>query len=116
MTSTASHAALVSNFVAAHNKLSLVGQNAAELTDCSEIIPVAEETNGGKDFAAEFPAGTSSKNIEQAVSTHYTTLRIGALNLNSRSDSAPKQRFPRRWPLWLVSCPFFFANWDSDDG
>ncbi|KDR72147.1 hypothetical protein GALMADRAFT_281593 [Galerina marginata CBS 339.88] len=57
---------LQSAFGAALFKLSLLGQKASSLTDCSEVIPPSLAFNGA---SARFPPGKSIADIEQACAT-----------------------------------------------
>jgi cytochrome c peroxidase len=58
-------AAMQSQFGAAVFKLSLLGQNAAELTDCSAVIPQPPPFTG----TPTFPPGQTHADIEQACAT-----------------------------------------------
>ncbi|KDR83273.1 hypothetical protein GALMADRAFT_263611 [Galerina marginata CBS 339.88] len=63
---------LQSAFGAALFKLSLLGQNTAAMTDCSEVIPQPPALTGS---SARFPPGKSMADIEQAcASTPFPTL------------------------------------------
>lgn len=55
---------MMTQFTAAMAKLQVLGQPLANLIDCSEVIPVPPSFTG----PIKFPAGFSTKNIEQAVS------------------------------------------------
>jgi cytochrome c peroxidase len=59
------HDAMRSQFTAAMAKLSVLGQNEALLTDCSEVIPVPKPAT----VQPHIPAGLSQSDIEQACAT-----------------------------------------------
>lgn len=50
-------------FKAAMLKLSLLGQNKADLIDCSEVIPIPPSLK----TSAHLPAGHKMSDVEQAV-------------------------------------------------
>jgi len=52
-------------FQAAMNKLAVLGQNVAALTDCTEVIPIAAPIS----FEPHFPAGKTHADVEQACAT-----------------------------------------------
>lgn len=54
---------MASSFKAAMAKLAVLGQNTANMVDCSEVIPVPPAFTG----QAMFPAGLSAADVEQAV-------------------------------------------------
>ena len=54
-------------------KLATLGQNAHQLTDCSEVIPVPKKA---KSNVATFPAGKSIKDIEASVCLFYRNALI----------------------------------------
>lgn len=54
---------MASSFAAAMAKLAVLGQNVNKMIDCSDVIPVPKPFTG----KAEFPAGLSNKDVEQAV-------------------------------------------------
>jgi len=56
---------MASEFGAAFFKMSLIGQNENELTDCSEVIPQPPAFNG----QAHLPAGSVQNDIEQGCAT-----------------------------------------------
>jgi len=60
------HSLMSSMFAAAMQKLALVGQNAAKMVDCSELIPVPLPA---VNKPATFPAGKSQSDVEQACAT-----------------------------------------------
>lgn len=53
-----------SEFQAAMAKLAVVGHDASEMIDCSEVIPVPQPFNG----PAVLPPSLTHNDIEQAVS------------------------------------------------
>lgn len=55
---------LTNRFQAVMLKLSLLGHNQDDLTDCSDVIPVPPTFTG----QATFPAGFTIDDVEQAVS------------------------------------------------
>ncbi|KZW01346.1 manganese peroxidase [Exidia glandulosa HHB12029] len=59
-------ALMAQKFAAAMGKLSLTGQNTANLVDCTEIIPKAAPAPRSQAF---FPAGKTHNDIEQACAT-----------------------------------------------
>ncbi|KAI0072718.1 manganese peroxidase 1 precursor [Panus rudis PR-1116 ss-1] len=64
--------AMANNFKAAMLKLSILGHNANDLIDCSEVIPVPPALSG---VAPHFPAGLSNADVEQAcAATPFPTL------------------------------------------
>ncbi|KAI0743410.1 peroxidase [Daedaleopsis nitida] len=65
-------AKMMSAFKAAMLKLSTLGNDISQMTDCSELIPVPPPPMSN----AHFPAGLSNADVEQAcASTHFPTLQ-----------------------------------------
>ena len=62
---------MMSNFQSAMAKLAVVGHNPNQLIDCSDVVQTPPPPNS----VAQFPAGLSNADIEQAcASTPFPTL------------------------------------------
>jgi hypothetical protein len=74
-------------FTKAFNKLAILGHNAANLIDCSDVIPAAPPLPANS--APHLPAGQKMANIEQGVSIVNDRWRFVDGNI---CDSAPRLR------------------------
>ena len=63
---------MMSNFKSAMAKLAIVGHNARDLVDCSEVVPIPKAPLGKP---ATFPAGTSRADVQQACPLPFPVLR-----------------------------------------
>jgi len=62
---------MASSFKAAYAKLQVTGQNVNKMVDCSDVLPIPPTFTG----RAEFPAGLSRANVQQACgATPFPTL------------------------------------------
>ena len=57
------HQTMVSNFEAAMAKMAILGQDAGQLVDCSDVIPVPVSAK----FTATFPPSKSMADVNSAV-------------------------------------------------
>ena len=80
------------SFKAAMTKLSVLGQNLAYLTDCSDVIPIPKPVIG----TAHLPAGSTLKDIEASVGTMLYTPVLGFANQGMLSASASRSQLSRQ--------------------
>ena len=62
---------MMNNFKSAMEKLAIVGHNARDLIDCSDLIPAAMPPVAKP---ATFPAGTTSQDVQQACPSPFPVL------------------------------------------
>ena len=72
---------MMNNFKSAMEKLAIIGHNANDLIDCSDLIPDATPPSSKP---ASFPAGTTSDDVEQACASPFPSLSTDGKFRSSR--------------------------------
>ena len=69
---------MMNNFKSAMEKLAIVGHNARDLIDCSDLIPAAKAPVSK---AATFPAGTGRQDVQQACPSPFPVLKTDGTSM-----------------------------------